>query len=154
MTVSIKAKDLSLTYSGDFRLELNDSGVSDIKEVLNQENELLMQQIVLRLASSKDDWAVSNGEILPIDFSAFIGLPLDESLVNAISNRIISSLVFQNLLNINEISLASVYYALNECYLAFNIAPQNNPNYRKALLLSYDSSTNILTPTVIDYIER
>jgi hypothetical protein len=154
MPISLKTRDLELTYEGDLRLSLDEAGVADIKEVTNEENELLMQNIILRLSSKRDDWAVLNNNIIPLDLTMFLGMPLNETLTNAIINRIISGLVFGNLLSVDEISVASVYYALNECYLAFNIRPKNNQNYKKALLISYDSSNNMLTPTVIDYIER
>jgi len=154
MGVSLKTKDLQMTNTGDFRLSLSDTGIDDIKSITNEENEILMQNIILRLSSNKSDWATINNSILPIDFGAFLGLPLNESLLQTIVERIISSLVFDNLLSVNEITVANTYFALNECYIAFKIRPKNNPTYRKSLIISYDSYTNILTPTVIDYIER
>ncbi len=155
MPINIKSKDIALSFNSDFILELDDAGIQDIKTITNEENELLMQNIILRLSSNKNEWAqLSNQNIIPIDFSMFLGMPLDETLMQAISDKIIASLVFQNLLSIDEITVSTSYYSLNECYLGLNIKPKNNQNFKKSLLISYDSSTNILTPTVIDYIER
>lgn len=71
MPISLKTTDLQLTYEGDLRLSLDANGIADLKEITNEENELLMQNIVLRLSSKQDDWAVLNDKIIPLDLSMF-----------------------------------------------------------------------------------
>lgn len=153
MSVSVKAKDIAITRTGDFMLSIpNGTNTDGIVQVNNLENDLLMQKIALRLSSRNNDWEIPVA--FNINLDSFLGMPLDYSLVDKIVQRIIYIFTYDNLIEPGDIQVSNKVINKSECYISMIIKPRNNPSFTKGLLLSYDSNSNLLTPTVIDYIER
>ncbi len=153
MSVNVKAKDIAITRTGDFMLSIpNGTNTDGIVQVNNLENDLLMQKIALRLSSRNNDWEIPVA--FNINLDSFLGMPLDYSLVDKIVQRIIYIFTYDNLIEPGDIQVSNKVINKSECYISMIIKPRNNPSFTKGLLLSYDSNSNLLTPTVIDYIER
>lgn len=156
MSLNPNATDICFTRTGDFITSIPESSKTDgMITSNNKENDLLMQKIALRLSTKISEWGIGiNSVPVSVNLDIFLGQPLNDSLVEQIINKIYYAFTYDNLIDPKDFSVINKVINKTECYIAIRITPRNNPNFTKALLLSYDSNTNSLTPTVIDYIER
>ena len=156
MALNPNNKDICFTRTGDFSLSIPESVNKDSVIISNnKENDLLMQKIALRLSTKRSEWGVSVSAIPPaINLDMFLGQPLNDSLMEKIISKIYFSFTYDGLIDPKDFVVVHKMIHKTECYIAIKISPRNNPNFTKSLLLSYDSNTNSLTPTVIDYIEK
>ncbi|CAB4160347.1 hypothetical protein UFOVP724_157 [uncultured Caudovirales phage] len=156
MSLNPNNKDLCFTRTGDLCLSIPQSGnLNDIVISNNKENDLLMQKIALRLSTKRSEWGVGVSAIPPsVNLDMFLGQPLNDALVESIISKIYFAFTYDGLIDAKDFVVMRKLINKTECYIAIKISPRNNPNFTKALLLSYDSNTNSLTPTVIDYIEK
>ena len=153
MSLPVATKDMAFTRTGDLVFVTRyGTNMDSIVQVDNRENDLLMQKISLRLSSRASDWEIPTA--FNVNLDAFLGMPLDDSLIEKIVQKIIYVFTYDNLIERGDITVDHRIINKSECYIALTIRPRNNPNFTKGLMLAYDSNTNLLTPTVIDYIER
>ncbi len=156
MALSPNSKDICFTRTGDFISSIPQStNINPMITSNNKENDLLMQKIALRLSTKVSEWGPGVKSIpVSVNLDVFLGQPLNQALVEQIINKIYYAFTYDNLIDPKDFAVINRVINKTECYIAIRITPRNNPNFTKALLLSYDSNTNSLTPTVIDYIER
>jgi len=139
-------RDLLLTKNGDLAesdpmidvdelLIINSAGNISRNVILSNDNQFLMQQIMCRLKTVETDWYTYPA--FGASLEEFIGLPNILQTALLIEAKIKQSLTYDDLLNINQVSIYSV--PINENEIVFYLKVETDSREFLTIPIRFDN---------------